>query len=268
MSLLGSLGLGFLGSGFRNYITPTITWSPAPSGSTSTDGDYTILTVTSPSTITVVGTFVGAVDFMLVGKGGSSGPQNYGGGGGGGGLVYATGKTLTETIGSYPVVVGSNVTFNGFTALQGGPTGATGGPDPTGSITAGRPGGSGGGSGRAGNWLGPLSIGGVGLQPAQPQSAPSTQYGNPGFGPAASPSCTSGGGGAGSGGPQNTQQNIGGSGQAISITGSSITYGAGGPAPPRCPNVAPVSGLAVPNTSGRGGGGAIPGSLIIRYPTQ
>lgn len=265
MSLLGSLGLGFLGSGFRRYIPPEITWSPAPAASESTDGAYTILTVTSPATLTVVGAFAGT-DFMLVGQGGSSGPQNYGGGGGGGGLVYATSKTITG--GSYPVVVGSNVTFNGFTALQGGPTGATGSHDPTGSITAGRPGGSGGGSGRSGGSRGPLNIGGEGLQPTQSQPLPSNQYGNPGFGPSepySNSNATMGGGGAGSGGPQNTQQNIGGSGQAISITGSSITYGAGGPAPPRCPNVSPVSGLAVPNDPGRGGGASVPGSLIIRY---
>jgi|TARA_B100000035_G_scaffold83408_2_gene69996 hypothetical protein len=260
MSLLGSLGLGFLGSGFRKPLSGSISWSPGPSANEATDGDYTILSVTSNSTLTVTGTVAGA-NFLMVGQGGGSGPQNYGGGGGGGGVVYATNKMIGG--GSYPVVIGNNVTFNGFTALAGGPTGATGGHDPTGSITTGRPGGSGGGAGRSGGQRGPLNQGGAGLQPAQSQPTPATQYGNPGFGPAESYNgtyATNGGGGAGSGGPRTTRSTSGGNGQAINITGSNIDYGAGAGSPPRN-----GPGTSFPSANGRGGGGSKPGTVIIRY---
>jgi len=256
MSLLGSLGLGFLGTGLRRPVATEITWSPAPSASESIDGNFTVLTVTGNSTLTTSALIT--ADFLLVAQGGGSGPHNYGGGGGAGGLVYATSKNLAGGT-DFPVAVGSNVTFNGYTALNGGPTGSTGSPDPDGSRTRGRPGGSGGGAGRAGGGIGGTSQGGPASQPGQSQPAPTTyNVGNPGFGPGGA---QSGGGGAGGGGPATTRSNAGGSGQAVSITGSSITYSAGGPGPSRTSE----PGSSNPNTPGRGGGGSVPGSLIIRY---
>ena len=120
-------------------------------------------------------------------------------------------------------------------------------------------GGSGGGAGRSGGNLGPLNIGGQGLQPAQSQPTPATQYGNPGHGPGR-PN-TGGGGGAGGGGPRTTPNSTGGAGQPINITGSSIVWGAGSPAPPGRGG----SGSTNPGAPGRGGGAGHPGSVIIRY---
>ena len=257
MSLMGSLSFGVFGfGGFRKKNAAGVSWSPAPNITKTTDGTYTVLTANGTCTVTVVNGPIENVDIMLVGRGGNSGPHNYGGAGG---LVYATTKSLSN--GSKPLSIGSNVTFDGWTALQGGPTGSTGSHDPNGHITAGRPGGSGGGTGRSGGTIGPNSFGGTATQPTQSQPAPSSQYGNPGFGKGGNP--CKGGGGAGSGGPNTYPDVNGGNGYPISISGSPITYAAGSPSPSRFPG----PGSSNPNTPGRGGGGGIPGTVIIRYPT-
>lgn len=258
MPILGNLGFGNFGF-TRKPILKSISWSPSPAASESTDGNFTILTVTSSATLTVTGAAPISHDFLMVAQGGSPGGPGYGGGGGSGGMVYATSKTISP--GTYPVVVGSNVTFNGYTSLAGGPGGGTGGHDPDGTQTAGRPGGSGGGCGRAGGGIGVTRTGGTALQPTQPQPSPVTQYGGDGAGPNA-PRQQWGGGGAGG----NASLGNGGAGQANSITGTSITYAAGQPVSGAYPaGGGPHPGSANPSTPGRGGGGSIPGSLIIRY---
>jgi len=247
-------------------------WSPAPAGSQSSHpAGGTLIAFTAPATLTIAGGTMEDANFMLVGKGGSGGPHNYGGGGGGGGLVYVQGVDIPK--GDYPITVSSNCTFNGYTALQGGPTGATGGWDPDGSKARGRPGGCGGGTGRTGAYINNPNAGGIAQQPGQSQpGSPGnpgyTQYGHPGFGPSHPRNMNvvnAGGGTNGGGGPTGLNQSRGGGpGTPINITTpGGVIYGAGGPVPSRF-NSQP--GTADPNTQYRGGGNGREGTVILYYP--
>ena len=222
---------GFWGGISSNLIggggAAGIEWSPAPAGTESNHPDGSkYVSFTAPTTVTVSGTLEDC-DIMIVAKGGSGGPHNYGGGGGGGGLVYAQGIDISA--GSYPLTVSSNCTFAGYTALQGGPTGGTGGWDPDGSKARGRPGGCGGGAGRTGAYINNPNAGGIAQQPGQSQpGSPGnpgyTNYGHPGYGPShpRHPNVVNAGGGCGGGGGPsgNNQSRGGGAGQPIDITGS------------------------------------------------
>jgi hypothetical protein len=277
--LFGLTGLwGGVGSNLVGGIDPPIdahiTWSPNPSGSYSNIGGNTrYIKWTENSTVTIPGSV--EVDIMMVAKGGNSGPYNYGGGGGGGGMVYVQSVTLKG--GNYPLSYGDNMSFAGYTALNGGDTGATGGWDPSGNIARGKPGGCGGGSGRTGAYINPPNDGGVATQPdkSQPGSPGNpgyTNYGFPGFGPSFPKSAPYGqwcnaGGGCGSGGsniagaPGTIQSTNGGDGVDNAITGANVIYGAGGGAPGRHPGPS----TADPNSNTRGGGGGRPGSIYLRY---
>lgn len=269
-------GLSGLWGGIASNLTSggsaSISWSPAPAGTeyNHSDGSKYIL-FTAPTTVTVAGGTVKEADIMLVGKGGSGGPHNYGGGGGGGGMVYV--QEVDISAGDYPLTVSSNCTFNGYTALQGGPTGATGGYDPDGSKARGRPGGCGGGTGRTGASIVNPNAGGIAQQPGQSQpGSPGnpgyTNYGHPGYGPSHPRNLNvvnAGGGTAGGGGPSGLNQSReGGAGQPLTIeTPGGVIYGAGGPVPNRFNN---QPGTANPNTQYRGGGNGREGSVIIKYP--
>ena len=274
--LLGLLGLG--GAGFAGE-TEAFSVSYSGSKTATTDGDYTVWTMWTGGTLTVTGS--APFDFMMVAKGGSNQSWYFGGGGGGGGVVYKTGATLSA--GSYPVAIGNNTTYNGYTAFRGGgggrpygsrpstiggPPGMTPVPSFSNQANQGIPGGSGGGSGTP-----PGGPGGNATQPTTSQPTPVDQYGHAG-------SAQGGGGAAGGGGSGKN----GGDGHPISITGSPLKYGGGSQVPAGRPPRGSGNGVADPSSrvNGRGGGGGntaqtwpgdkaavmgVPGSMIIRFET-
>lgn len=172
-----------------------------------------------------------SVSVLLVGGGASGGKGSPGvaHAGGGGAGCYMEG-TDTMANGSYAVVIGAgglgvtsgttgnpggSSTFNGHTATGGGGGGAPG--------NNGAPGGSGGGAG--GGTTG--STNGGGNTGYCPESS-LTVYGNFGGNRNIGTAPGGGGGGAGAQGLADTGGGTGGAGRASSITGSSVTYAAGG----------------------------------------
>ena len=240
----------------------------ATGGTITTDGDYKVHRFTSNGTFTLSApdTGFGEVDILNVAGGGNGpgGSSSLGGGGGGaGGLRYTAGTCLAA--GAYSVVVGAqgqNSSFAGVTTLAGGNGGSQG---------AGAAGGSGGG--------------GVGNAAAGTTSN-DTQGNNGGIGLGTiGASVCSGGGGGGSGGVgQNsadtsagntTEFANGGAGTAISITGSSVTYAAGGKGADHDSSTNGDDAAANTGTGGGGGGGSggsggtgAAGVVIIRYKFQ
>jgi hypothetical protein len=205
------------------------------------------------------------VEYLVVAGGGGGGGapggnQNAGGGGAGGmltgsGLSVTAGTTYTVTVGAggaggtavYPSVVanrgsnGSNSVFNGITSLGGGGGARIDEKPPTG--------GSGGGGAANG-------AGGDGTAGQGNNGAAGLGYNQNG----------SGGGGKGAAGSGNT----GGSGSASSITGSSVTYAAGGNG---STSVAGTNGAANTGngaTGGKGANGGVGGSgvVIIKYSSS
>ena len=219
-------------SGDPTDITNLTTYSPvirATANGKTSDRTFTII-IKNPSTggtITTYtynsvnyklhtfksnGTFVlggdGAVDIFVLGGGGSGGggnSSNHGAGGGSGGLLWRPSKSLTT--GNYTVTVGNGATWidsqkagvtgnnsiftgSGYT-LTG--NGGGGGSGTSGSTPASATGGSGGGAGRD---AGSNSAGASNQSNSQDGSA--YAYGNAG-GIAGGTSCTSAGGGGGTG---------------------------------------------------------------------
>jgi hypothetical protein len=266
---------------------PTAAYITATGGTITTSGDFKIHTFTGPGTLTVcsVGNPSGSTtaDYLIVAGGGSGAPDDGGGGGAGGMRFSATTycspsplkapAAFTVSATSYPVVVGgggAGVPQPGFPngnpgnnssvfslISTGGGFGASNRP-PT---RCGGAGGSGGGS------TGP-SCGGPGNNP--PVSP--AQGNNGGSGPQGS-----GGGGIGGVGSNGTSptNNAGGPGLAISITGSCVTYAAGGTgdcASANTPNQPDNSGNGAAGTNSgascatTGNGGS--GIVVIRYKFQ
>ena len=266
---------------------PTAQYIVATGGTITEDGNFKVHTFTGPGTFTVcsVGNPEGSTtaDYLIVAGGGSGAPDDGGGGGAGGMRFSATTycspsplkapAAFTVSATGYPVVVGgggAGVPQPGFPngnpgnnssvfslTSTGGGFGASNRP-PT---RCGGAGGSGGGS------TGP-SCGGPGNNP--PVSPP--QGNNGGSGPQGS-----GGGGIGGVGSNGTSptNNAGGPGLAISITGSPVTYAAGGTGDCASANTAnqPANsgnGAAGTNsgascaTTGNGGSGIV----VIRYKFQ
>ena len=215
----------------------------ATGGTTTTSGDYKIHTFTGDGCFSVsqIGNSPiiptggpNTIDYLVVAGAGGAGRSEPGtagsGGGGAGGMRFSSstycgpgsaGSALTASVTTYPITVGggggaaddgipgSNSIFSTITSTGGG-----GGIRSTGGgagENCGLPGGSGGGASRA------APAGGTGNTP--PVSPP---QGNPGSG--AAPDY--GGGGGGHGG--SASQGAGGSGTSITITGSPVTYSAGG----------------------------------------
>lgn len=204
------------------------------------------------------------VDYLLAGGGGGGGGAvngsiGTGGNGGGGGLLQGS---VQISAGAYPIVVGlggtgssinvvanggngGNSTAFGLTALGGG-----GGSAPGGN---GFPGGSGGGGGNtdSGTTSGGAGTAGQGFAGAGGGAG----VGNSGAG--------GGAGGAASGGTA-------GPGVASSISGSSVTYCAGGQGlvfggpGPTTPGTGGYYGRGDANNGISSDGG--PGRVIIRYP--
>jgi hypothetical protein len=226
------------------------------------------------------GPFVNLECLVVAGGGGAGGNHSSGwAGGGGGGGGYRT-AVLTLGPGSFPTVVGAggiggvggittvdagkggNSSFSTITSTGGGNGGRSTG---NGTGLAGATGGSGGGG--AGQ-NGSTNAGGAGNEglfspPEGNNGGPSTlNTNNPGGG--------GGAGGLGPGGSSGGSPTAGGIGAVNTITGTSVTYSAGGGAQQTAPVTSPAN-------SGRGGdarngvsqsgfaGGS--GIVVIRYRT-
>mgnify|MGYP003109575243 CR=1 FL=1 len=182
-------------------------------------------------------------DFLIVAGGGGSGSSRSGGGSGAGGAGgYRTGSSVSLTGGqTYAITVGAGGALGAGTsgANQGGDGGASsiigtgvsvtsaggggGGAGLGGSGAIGRDGGSGGGGGAN---AGPSGLPFAGGSGNVPSTSPVQGYdggtttGGGGYG--------SGGGGSSGVGADGSGGVAGGAGTANSITGSSVTYAAGG----------------------------------------
>ena len=266
------------------------TYIVASGGTVSCCGDYKIHTFTGPGTFTVcsVGNPLGstAVDYLIV-AGGGSGASDDGGGGGAGGLRFSAstysapapgtpfaGSVIPVSATAYPITVGSGgagvtagplfpngnngnpTTALGLTSTGGG-YGATNRPS-----TNGGPGGSGGGA---------ASSGSAGAGNTPPVAPPQGSNGGAG----ASVGGAGGGGFLGNGTPgASPLSNPGGPGINLTISGTPVTYAAGGlgdsPAA-NTPNATANTGngsdgsnSGAPSSTGNGGSGIV----VIRYKFQ
>lgn len=244
----------------------------ATGGTVSNISGYRVHTFTSSGSFTVTGG-AGTVEYLVIAGGGGGGASQDGtGGGGAGGFRTGTGYAVTSGT-TYTVTVGAgggsgangtNSVFDTITSTGGG----GGGGQYTG--TAGKSGGSGGGtSGGGGAGLGNIPA----TSPSQGNNGSGVSGGAPGYG-------GGGGGGAGSVGG-NAQPNgtggAGGSGAASSISGSSVTYAGGGGGGSRSTGGAAGSGgggagggaaagsAGTTNTGGGGGGGGYFGPTNATY---
>ena len=238
---------------FPSYTIANVNVIP----SVSSDGLYTILTITNTAGTTINFTGIDTIDLLCVGGGGGGGfgstGSGGGGGGGGGGVVYLTnysirsGENITIQVGAGGTPGGTptnhggrgaNTIFGTVVALGGG-GGGGGGIVYNSTINDG---GSGGGQGPDGGQAGN----------ATQSTSTSGGYGNAG----GSRSNISGGGGGGAGqvggnAPSSQTGGTGGNGIAISITGSSIYYGGGGGGGAYYSN----SSYGTSSSGGLGGGG-------------
>jgi len=269
----------------------TAQYVTATGGTVTTCGDNKIHTFTGPGTFTVsaTGNPEGSTtaDYLILAGGGSGAPDDGGGGGAGGMRFSATtycspsplkasaAFTVSASPGSYPVVVGAGGAAT--TRPPYGPNGNVGNNSSVFSLTS-AGGGFGasnnsattrcGGSGGSGGGSSGPSCGGAGNTP--PVSPP--QGNNGGSGPQGS-----GGGGIGGVGANGTGSggcgNAGGAGLAIAITGSCVTYAAGGrgdfgstPTPNQPANSGNGSDGICAGSGGTGSGGS--GIVVIRYKFQ
>lgn len=213
----------------------------------------------------------GSVNTLVVGGGGGGGSR-HGGGGGAGGLVYETGVVVTP--GQYSVVVGA------------GGTGTTSGASTYNDVSS---------DGENSSVFGLVAFGGGGGKGSYPGAlggsggggGPSSYAGGPGMGTQGYAGGSGlystyyiGGGGGGAGGagqnaayPSNTQP-PGGVGLSNSITGSAVTYAAGGRGGSYNLNTVGAAGAANTGNGGGGAGGETNGGgaggsgvVIISYPT-
>jgi hypothetical protein len=260
-------GLGGGGFGKRaggNVFIPPLPFSVSGGTvDTSSRPGLTIRTFTSPGTFTIQGA-TGNIEIMLVAGGGAGQAGGTGGGGGGGTVIYHPAVPMSASLTtplSYTVTVGNAGGNGGYpgspapsqpggdsefylTSLGPGPStssnglrakGGGGGGGPNSSTPsppyAGQSGGNGGGGGTVGSWSG-----GTSNQPSVTQSIPgATIYGGYSGGLGGSPQDNKGGGGGGAGGTGGAsvdgpggRAGNGGAGVNLSITGSSVNYGAGG----------------------------------------
>jgi hypothetical protein len=261
----GSAGSGF-GFGRRRGGASGPSFS-ATGGTVTTAAGKTIHTFTSSGTFTASGS-PGNVEYLVVAGGGGGANPSMGGnriaGSGAGGML--TGSAFPVSPGPYTITIGNGGVGNGPTPNRGGPSsfgptitshggGGAGFDDPA-PTSIGSPGGSGGGG-----WYTIGGSGGSGNRDPSNNPTPQQGYaGSPGFG---SPEYGGGGGGAGGVGTQR----FGGPGAPSSISGTSVTYAAGGesndyPSTDRTANGTASTGNG---GSGRGSGGS--GIVIIAYPS-
>jgi len=232
-----------------------------------------------------------AVDYLVVAGGGGGGGYISGGGGAGGlrtsfgatsgggasaessfDVALSTNYTVTVggggsagSVGGSSSTPGGDSIFGSITSIGGGGGANTTVPNPSGTSSSGGNGGSGGGN-RAYN-----SGAAVGQGTANQGYNGASGTSGGGYG--------GGGGGAGGAGTNtilNSYQISGGPGLAVSITGSSVTYAAGGHGGREVPYVAPTNAA---NNTGDGGNGKPDGTIsgqsganggsgvvILRYP--
>lgn len=206
---------------------------------TNPDGDginYRLATFNASGTLVIATS--GYAQCMMIGGGGGGGVSgSRGGGGGAGGMIYI--PTLSISSGSYSIVVGgggggnsngTSSTFAGYTARAG-----SGGARDLYDYSD--PGGCSGG----GRWGTYYSGDAVGVAPFY------LNIGNRG-GVSTSTNNTGGGGGIGGrgGDGSGTSGGGGGAGLAFTFSGSSVTYGIGGPG---------MSTSTTPGRTNRGDGG-------------
>lgn len=245
---------------FAAYLPGPLQAQTATGGTVSFSGGNEIHTFTSSGSFTMSAPSSVSVQVLVVAGGGGAGAgssNNWGGGGGGaGGVVFSS---FSVNPGNYSVVVGvggaggassnmngqngGNSTFSTITAVGGG-FGSGGGY----SNSPGGNGGSGGGSG------------GITSSPAFPGGSGTSGQGNSGGSGLFSPCGTSGGsgGGAGSAGSNGavcSSQVPGGTGASYSISGSALTYAAGGSGGAYADQSIGASGAANSGNGGSGGGG-------------
>ena len=214
---------------------------------------------------------VTSLEYVVVGGGGGGGGgyDTGSGGGGGGGMVLS--GTIAITLGTtYNVVVGEggDASTNNYPSIDE-TSGGDGGSSSFHTITA-----LGGGGGKASR----IQVGGSG-KGGDAQTLISSAIGGSGGGNAGTSAGGSGGGGGGAStaGTDGTPsgRGIGGAGIVLSLSGSSITYGAGGNGARG--NVITVGSNGTPNRGNGGGGGGYSSSgarnggaggsgvVIIRY---
>jgi hypothetical protein len=231
------------------YVVKWVEASGGTESSFSSGGiTYKVHTFTSGGTFTV--TVGGFVDYLVVAGGGGAGGQYQGGGGGAGGLlsgssaVTAAAYTITVGSGGSGRVDLSNAQQNGGNSSIAGIATAIGGG--YGSDEYNKVANSGGSGGGACHYEQPNGGAGTAGQ---------------GYRGGNRPSGTNGSGGGGAGGQGTDSGNPGGPGVSSSISGSAVTYAAGGAGLNR-----PGSGItngtdAAANTgNGGNGGGNQPGT--------
>ena len=238
-------------------------------GTTNTDGNFTIMTITGSGNIVIDGGDISAEVLAMAGGGaggaGYSSP-NQGGGGGAGGLFYQASRTITSGTKSVTIGAGGNgvssygdwavgnnggdTTFDGLTCKGGGRAGA--------GNSSGAAGGSGGGGG------GRACCGGKGGGSAT-QNNLGTNTGGTGYGHGGGTGWGNNNGGAGGGGAGNSGSSGGsggrGTGRSYNISGSSKEYSSG--APGRGTQTSDLN-----NTYGHGsmsGSAGKPGAVILRF---
>ena len=237
----------------------------APTGGTiTTVSNKRIHTFTTVGTSSITFLVPTTIQLLVVAGGGGGGANNASasaGGGGGSGEVYYSASTSVSA-GTYTVTVGASgiagisagardggdggdSVFNTIIAAGGG-----GGGGPGGALGGdGLPGGSGGGAGRGGSLGGASVTTAGGLGNAGGNNASAANYSGAG-----------GGGSATAGTDASVSGSTpvpGGTGNAFSISGTSVTYAAGGTGGARAGVYTPVVGT---NGLGEGGAGAPAGT--------
>jgi hypothetical protein len=257
--------LDYLSKTGTDALKPPLGGISATGGTITTSGLYTIHTFTSSGTFSVT-SGAGEVEYLVVAGGGGNaigqGGNRESGSGAGGLLsnhssIPAPLKQPAYTVSPGPYVVtvggGGGGKTNGAPSSFGPITSTGGGAGANFDSNIGSPGGSGGG-----NWY-------SGATPATGISG----QGNPGgiWGGVNNWVGGGGGGADGPGGvtPTNPSVGAGGAGLSVSISGSPVTYAAGGRSSeyPSTPNAANGANNTGNGASGAANGG--PGIVIIRY---
>ena len=274
-------GNGGSGIVIVRYQIASVLAAKATGGAISFTPTKTIHTFTSSGTFTAPSPLNPSplsVEYLVVGGGGGGGVGvlNGSGGGGAGGMLehpsftVTSGSSISVQVGGGgaggfdPTTYGATGTPSYFSSPEvgnGGGGGGSGYAPGTTPNNKGQPGGSGGGSG---------SNNTAGSATQTPSPGGGTGYGNaggnvtPGFG--------TGGGGGGAGGvgdSDTTNPNAGGAGRANSISGTSVTYAAGGDSTyptTYSSEVSPGFGNGGPAAGPTGNNGNA-GIVLIAYPT-
>ena len=245
-------------TGLGPSLSTTGTYAATSGGTITTVGGQRIHTFTSVGTTSITFLIPVTAQVLVVAGGGGGGGNNANffspGGGGGAGEVYYS-ASYSISAGTYTVTVGA-----GGSGGVGGATsnGVKGSASVFGSLSA-NGGGYGGTSGLDGSG-GSGGSGGGGARANDGSASVLTAGGQGNAGGNSTGVAGAGGGGAGSAGANQTDTNTatatgsaGGSGVAYSISGASVTYGAGGKGGDRINSNNGANGTA---NRGNGGGGA------------